>query len=100
MTNSGESVMPKLPVLESAVKGRAIAVAALTLLLTTGAAPGPDASQVELMVYSFSSAAALIGFVWIVIRLRKIIGQAILVVAILLTFYLLAKLMVDAVMGG
>ena len=92
--------MPKLPVPESAVKGRAIAVAALTLVVTTGAAPGPDASQAELLVYSFSSAAALIGFVWIVVRLRKIIGQTIVVVAILLMFYLLAKLVVDAAFGG
>jgi apolipoprotein N-acyltransferase len=98
--------MPKLPLPARAVKlsrpthERAIAVASLVLLATTGAAPGPDASQFELMVYSFGSAATLIGFVWIVFRLRRIIGQTIVVVAILLMFYLLAKLVVEAVIGG
>jgi apolipoprotein N-acyltransferase len=92
--------MPKLPVSESAVKGQAIAVAALTLVVTTGAAPGPDASQAELMVYSFTSAAALIGFVWIAVKLWRQIVQTTVVVAILLMFYLLAKLVVDAVIGG
>lgn len=92
--------MPNLPLPESAVKGRAIAVAALTLLVTTGAAPGPDASQAELMVYSFSSAAFLVGFVWIAVKLWRQILQTTVVVAILLMIYLLAKLVVKAVIGG
>jgi hypothetical protein len=92
--------MPKLPVAESAVKGRAIAVAAFTLVATTGAAPGPDASQAELMAYSFGSAATVIAFVWIAVKLWRQIVQTTVLLAILLMFYLLAKLVVDAVLGA
>jgi len=92
--------MPKLLVDGSAVKGRAIAVATFALVVTPGAAPGPDASPAQLMAYSLGSAATLIAFVWIVVKLWKPILQTTFVVSILLSFYLLAKLVVDAVLGA
>jgi len=72
----------------------------VTLLATATVAPGPGASRAELMIYSYSSVAALVGFAWIVVRLRKIIGQAVVVLATVLMVYLLAKLAVEAVTGG
>jgi hypothetical protein len=83
------------------VKKQFCVVAGLVVLsATTAAAPGPGASRAELMAYSFGCAMAFFAFIWILIRLWRLILQTAVVVAVLLMFYLPAKLVMEAVVGG
>ena len=80
-------------------RGRLIVVV-VAYLAITGAAVAPDASQMELIMYSLGSALAIIMAIKIIIKLIVYIIQAAVVLAVLGMLYILADVVVRALSGS
>ena len=76
-----------------------IAAAVLVLCATTGAAIGPDASRIDLIMYSLGGLLAVVMVVKIVIKLFVYLIQAVVALGVLGILYLLVRAIIDAIVG-
>lgn len=68
----------------------------LLYLATTGAALGPDASRLEVTMYSFGYAVAVIVVLRIIVKLFVYLVQAATVLAVLGSLYILVRMALNA----
>jgi hypothetical protein len=71
----------------------------IVLGATTAAAPGPEASRVDLMMYSYGSALVLLTAVTVVVKLFAYLIKAAFVLSVLLLLYLAGKFTVEIVLA-
>jgi hypothetical protein len=80
-------------------RGLMILIGALVVLATTGAAVSPNASRLELMMYSYGSALAIITAIKIIIVLRVYLIKAAFLLAIVGSLYVAVRMIVNVVGG-
>lgn len=78
-------------------QGGLSAAAVLAIIATTGAAVGPDASRIDLMMYSFGSVLAVVMIVKIAIKLFVYLVKTAVVLGVLGMIYILARIAIEAV---